>query len=112
MAVTQIAKNGAGRAYYERRRAEGDAGSDALRRLKRKLCRLVYNRLRSDYARRTATPPPAPAPAPAVEDRVPAWLEMVELAASLDAARDARQGVDGERAATTDLAELDGDTDG
>jgi hypothetical protein len=47
-----------------------------------------------------------------VEDRVPVWLEMVDLAASLDAARDARQRVDDERALMADRAELDGDTDG
>ena len=37
---------------YEGRRAEGDSGATAVRCLKRRLCRVVFNRLRADYARR------------------------------------------------------------
>lgn len=83
IAVTQVTKNGAGQTYYRRRRAEGDAGPDALRRLKRKVSRLVFNRLRSDYLRRTATGAADPVVAPADVSQVPAWAELVEVAASV-----------------------------
>ena len=57
IAVVQIRLDCAGRDYYQRRRAEGDSGATALRCLKRRLCRVVFNRLRADYARRTAVGP-------------------------------------------------------
>jgi transposase len=112
IALTQLSKDCAGRAYYRRRRAEGDAGSDALRRLKRKLCRLVFNRLRADYVRRTAAPSPDPEPAPAVLDQVPAWLETIELAATLSAERHAPRRMAGEHKSRIDPQERDGDAEG
>ena len=52
IAVTQIRMNGAGRAYYRRRIDEGDSNAAARRALKRRLTRVVYQRLRTDHARR------------------------------------------------------------
>jgi transposase len=94
IAVTQLSNDCAGRAYYQRRRAEGDSGPDAVRRLKRKLARLVFNRLRADYLRWLANPSSDGPSASAVVDQVPAWVELVELAASLEAERAARGPVD------------------
>jgi transposase len=57
IAVVQVRLDCAGRDYYRRRRAEGDSGATALRCLKRRLCRVVFNRLRADYARRQTVSP-------------------------------------------------------
>jgi transposase len=57
IAVVQIRLNCAGRHYYQHRRAEGDSGATAVRCLKRRLCRVVFNCLRADYARRTLSDP-------------------------------------------------------
>jgi transposase len=46
IAVTQIRLDGLGRAYYQRRRAQGDSAMEALRVLKRRLARIVFNLLR------------------------------------------------------------------
>lgn len=46
VAVTQIRLDGLGRAYYQRRRAQGDTTMEALRALKRRLARVVFNLLR------------------------------------------------------------------
>lgn len=54
IAVVQLSWDCAGRAYYRRRRAEGDSGAAAVRCLKRRLCRVVFNYLRADYKRRTS----------------------------------------------------------
>ena len=45
LAVTQIRLDGLGRAYYQRRRARGDTTMEALRALKRRLARVVFNLL-------------------------------------------------------------------
>ncbi len=45
IAVTQIRLNGRGREYYQRRRAGGDSGPEALRALKRRLAGIVFNLL-------------------------------------------------------------------
>jgi transposase len=52
IAVVQIRLDCAGRHYYQRRRAAGDSGATAVRCLKRRICRVVFNRLRADYWRR------------------------------------------------------------
>jgi transposase len=46
IAVTQIRLDGLGRAYYQRRRAGGDTTMEALRALKRRLARVVFNQIR------------------------------------------------------------------
>jgi transposase len=46
IAVTQIRLDGLGRAYYLRRRSQGDSTMEALRALKRRLARIVFNHLR------------------------------------------------------------------
>ena len=46
IAVTQTRLDGLGRAYYQRRRAHGDTTMEALRALKRRLARVVFNLLR------------------------------------------------------------------
>ena len=48
IAVTQIRLEGPGRDYYQRRRANGDTTMEALRALKRRLARVVFNLLRPD----------------------------------------------------------------
>ena len=60
IAVTQIRLDGLGRAYYQRRRAQGDTTMEALRALKRRLARVVFNLLRP-----TDTTAPARLPAAA-----------------------------------------------
>lgn len=45
IAVTQIRLDGLGRTYYQRRRANGDTTMEALRALKRRLARIVFNLL-------------------------------------------------------------------
>jgi len=46
IAVTQIRLDGLGRVYYQRRRAQGNTTMEALRALKRRLARNVFNLLR------------------------------------------------------------------
>jgi transposase len=84
IAIVQIRLDGPGKEYYQRRRAEGDSGMGAVRCLKRRLCRIVYNRLRADYARRTRPVANAVEPLTDVKSSIPAWMESVDLAASLE----------------------------
>jgi transposase len=48
IAVTQIRVDGLGRDYYRKRLAAGDSKTEALRCLKRRLARIVFNRLKTD----------------------------------------------------------------
>lgn len=48
IALTQTMHDGPGKTYFQRRLAEGDSRQRALRSLKRRLVRVVYNRLRRD----------------------------------------------------------------
>lgn len=48
IAVTQIRLDGRGKAYYDRKRAEGMSTPEALRCLKRRLTRVVFNHLKND----------------------------------------------------------------
>jgi transposase len=51
-AVTQIRhRHSPGRAYYDRKRAEGKSGKEATRALKRRISDAIYTRLRADAAR-------------------------------------------------------------
>jgi transposase len=50
IAVTQIRLDGRGRTYYEKKKAEGKSTSEALRCLKRRLARIVFNHLTTDQA--------------------------------------------------------------
>lgn len=50
IAVTQARIPGLGREYYQRRRANGDTTMEALRALKRRLARIVFNLLGPDQA--------------------------------------------------------------
>jgi transposase len=45
MAVTQVRLGGDGKIYFDKRRAGGDSTMEALRALKRRLARVVFNRL-------------------------------------------------------------------
>jgi transposase len=54
IAVTQLRLHGLGRAYYDKRVAENDSPAHALRCLKRRLSRVVFNRLRDDEKNRCA----------------------------------------------------------
>lgn len=53
IAVVQTWREGPGKDYYQRRRAEGDSSASAIRHLKRRLCRVIFNRLRTDFKRRS-----------------------------------------------------------
>jgi transposase len=54
IAVTQIGRAGLGRTYFDKRRAAGDTKMEALRALKRRLARIVFNLLQpTDTARAT-----------------------------------------------------------
>jgi transposase len=48
IAVTQIRLNGLGKAYYDKRLAAGDSKTEALRCLKRRLARVVFNTLKNN----------------------------------------------------------------
>ena len=50
IAITEIRADTQGRAYYERKRAEGKTSREALRCLKRRLSDVVYRTLRADHA--------------------------------------------------------------
>jgi hypothetical protein len=55
IALTQIQRNGAGRAYFDERLATGDSKTEALRCLKRQLARVVLNTLRNHPSSAAAT---------------------------------------------------------
>lgn len=55
IAVTQIRLDSPGKQYYEKKRAEGMSTPEALRCLKRRLARTVFNHLRTDHQARPAT---------------------------------------------------------
>jgi transposase len=59
MAITQIRADTEGRAYYQRKRAEGKTGREALRCLKRRLSDVVYKTLHEDLADGRAPTPAA-----------------------------------------------------
>ncbi len=61
IAITEIRADTEGRAYYERKRAEGKTGREALRCLKRRLSDVVYRTLRADQAATSLVPLPAAA---------------------------------------------------
>ena len=48
IAVTQIRLDGLGKTYYEKKKAEGMSTPEALRCLKRRLARVVFNHLTTD----------------------------------------------------------------
>lgn len=50
IAVTQIRLQGLGKTYYEKKKAEGMSTPEALRCLKRRLARIVFNHLTTDHA--------------------------------------------------------------
>lgn len=49
IAVTQIRLDGLGKAYYEKKRSEGMSTPEALRCLKRRIARVVFNNLKTDH---------------------------------------------------------------
>jgi transposase len=55
IAVTQIRLDGLGRTYYEKKKAEGMSTPEALRCLKRRLARIVFNHLTTDHHLTAAT---------------------------------------------------------
>lgn len=50
IAITQIRLEGLGKTYYEKKKAEGMSTPEALRCLKRRLARVVFNHLATDHA--------------------------------------------------------------
>jgi transposase len=61
IAVTQIRLDGLGKAYYDKRLAAGDSTTEALRCLKRRLARVVFNTLKNNPTTNTAATLPAAA---------------------------------------------------
>jgi transposase len=62
IAITQIRLQGSlGRAYYEKKLAEGKSKTEALRCLKRRLARTVFNHLLTDHHNRQSRRLPAAA---------------------------------------------------
>ena len=59
IAVTQIRLDGLGKTYYEKKKAEGMSTPEALRCLKRRLARIVFNHLTTDHAAARTTLPAA-----------------------------------------------------
>jgi transposase len=60
VAITQLRlTDSLGRAYYDKKLAEGKSKTEALRCLKRRLARIVFNRLTTDHHRHTACLPAA-----------------------------------------------------
>ena len=55
IAVPQIRLDGLGKAYYDKRLAAGDSTTEALRALKRRLARVVFNTLKNNPSTATAT---------------------------------------------------------
>jgi len=55
IAVTQIRLGGLGRAYYDRRLAAGDSRTEAIRALKRRLARTVFQTLKNNPSTTSAT---------------------------------------------------------
>jgi transposase len=49
IAITQARLDGLGKTYYEKRLSCGDSKTEALRCLKRRLARVVFNHLRTDH---------------------------------------------------------------
>jgi transposase len=57
IAITQLRLAGPGQTYYPRRRAQGDGTGEAVRALKRRIARAVYQQLKLAEERlRTASP--------------------------------------------------------
>jgi transposase len=56
MAIVAIRRDSEGRRYYQRKIADGKTKPEALRCLKRRLSDIVYNQMRADARRLTASP--------------------------------------------------------
>lgn len=61
IAITQIRLHGPGRAYYDKRLAAGDSKTEAIRCLKRRLARVIYNTLKHAQITPIQTPLPTAA---------------------------------------------------
>jgi transposase len=59
IAITQLPLAGPGQRYYRRRRAQGDSTGDAVRALKRRIARAVYQQLKLAEQRPRASSPAA-----------------------------------------------------
>jgi transposase len=59
IAITQLRLPGPGQTYYQRRRAHGDATGDAVRALKRRIARAVYQHVKLAEQRLGAGSPAA-----------------------------------------------------
>jgi transposase len=68
-AIVQIRYSTPGRAYYERKLAEGKTKKEAIRCLKRRISDAVYQRLRADHATRAAATPENPPKWPSMKTR-------------------------------------------
>lgn len=83
IAITQIRGDTEGRRYYDRKRAEGKTGREALRCLKRRLSDLIYRVMTDDIATQPATTANDPV---ATDDATP----TIEVAVGAPDANEAR----------------------
>ena len=56
IAIAQLQREGPGRTYLERHRAQGDTKTEAIRALRRRISDEVFRRMRHDEAARAASP--------------------------------------------------------
>ena len=61
IAITQLRCHEPAKAYYAKRLAAGDTRAEAIRRLRRRLARTVFNTLKNNPSTATGTPTPAAA---------------------------------------------------
>ena len=61
IAITQLRCHQPAKAYYAKRLAAGDTRTEAIRRLKRRLARTIFNTLKNNPSTATGTPTPAAA---------------------------------------------------
>ncbi|KRF03471.1 hypothetical protein ASG88_21950 [Nocardioides sp. Soil777] len=95
IAITQIRADTEGRAYYDRKRAEGKTSREAIRCLKRRLSDIIYRTMRTDAEKASAgtqpvaSPPDSPHTSPVQRPRPPVAGGQL-LAVGADDANEAR----------------------
>ncbi|WP_235534958.1 IS110 family transposase, partial [Nocardioides sp. Soil777] len=91
IAITQIRADTEGRAYYDRKRAEGKSSREAIRCLKRRLSDIIYRTMRTDAEKASAFASPAGSPhASPVHRPRPTVAGGQPLAVGADDANEAR----------------------
>jgi hypothetical protein len=93
MATVQLRKPTAGRAYYDRRKAEGKTSMEAMRALKRRLSDIVYRTMVNDALSPTATSsPPAAGTGPGGHSGTATSSSAVDPNPGIDASEKSHPG--------------------